>query len=373
MLRLLGRVRSAYLGRFPQVRGEWNVGALARLASVAIGLATFPMVRAERRVAPGRLHPALSSMLVIADALCEALRPTLADPRSTPQWMSDPKGVARQIVEHLEHRHTRVAGMAGGSVWLPMVEDFVAVLVDGRLGARDVPLDAALEEALADLEPAIDYALLGLKVQAAMSSLQPTMMRRYATLARLAADWSARADSPAQPIAEMLRQALEARRRALPEAQDPRCPLGERACADMYAHCAAGLYELSAGSLPEQVAAHRDLRDAELVRRLMALAQARFGSADTDFSIAVADYLLEEQAVLRVAAATQSRINARLRRPECECPPGADPIGVPERPAAGAARHASALVLDLEVLLGLRIDVDASTLSIDTQAPIALH
>jgi hypothetical protein len=73
-----------------------------------------------------------------------------------------------------------------------MIEEFLSVLVDGKLPRGGLPaeLDPQVRAALCDLDPVIDYALLGLQAYAAVFSVWPAMARAYQTLESIAAAWA---------------------------------------------------------------------------------------------------------------------------------------------------------------------------------------
>ena len=73
-----------------------------------------------------------------------------------------------------------------------MIEEFLNVLVDGRPveGAESVVLDAPVQAALEDLDPAFDYGLYGLQAYAVVFSLWPMMSRTYEQLLAIVETWS---------------------------------------------------------------------------------------------------------------------------------------------------------------------------------------
>ena len=369
MMRLLQPVRAAYLRRFPQARRGWTVGHLERLATAVLGLATWPLVRANAPVANGELHPALSSLFRVTDGLRMTMHQMLFVPIGEPTVPADTPMTSAQVLDYAERNYSFHSehGVCAGP--RSMVEEFLAVLIDGRPVAAEAALDDDLLAALADLEPAFDYAMLGLKAHAVVFSVWPLMARRYEALAPLAAAWQQRAG--AEPavgeLAERLRERVARIRSATYLAQESWRADREAVYADMYAQCAAGAHEASVVPLPEQVAARRDRRDGELVRRLLPLLQARFGSADTDFAVAVVDFLLQEQALLRVAAAAQAQVNTLVGRAAPKRAFDARDVDLHVQLQGSARRTMPDLVAELEQSLGLRIELDTERLEIQPE------
>lgn len=366
MMRLLQPVRAAYLRRFPQARRGWTVGHIERLATAVLGLATYPLVRTRGPVVNGDLHPALSSLFRVTDGLRMVMHQMLFVPIGEPTLAPDAPMSAAEVFAYAERNYSFHSehGVCAGP--RSMVEEFLAVLIDGRPVPADGPLDDALQDALADLERAVDYAMLGLKAHAVVFSVWPLMARRYEALAPLADAWRRRAGGAAlDHLADRLQLRVDSVRRATYLAQEGWRADREAVYADMYAQCAAGAHEASVAPLPEQVAARRDARDAELVRRLGALLAARFGSADTDFAVAVVDFLLQEQALLRVAAAAQAQVNALLGRGAPRRAFAARDVDLHVQLQGSARRTMPDLVAELEALLGLRIELDTARLALD--------
>ena len=175
MMAMLLRVRATYLRRCPDALAGWTVGHLERLSTAVLTLPAWQLMRRDGRVANGALHPVLSSMFRVTDGLRMTMHHMLFIPFGEPTRHPDTPMTAAEVHAYAERAFSFISdhGVCAGPK--AMVDEFLAVLVDGATPRDGLPavLDPALEAATADIEPAIDYAMLGLQAYAAVFSLWP--------------------------------------------------------------------------------------------------------------------------------------------------------------------------------------------------------
>ncbi len=189
MMALLINVRASYLSRFPDARKGWTVGDVERLSTAVLALPSFMMLRCDAPVANGDLHPALSNLFRVADGLRmvmhQMLFVPLYEPMLTPDAPIDPQAILdyadRNFSFHSDH------GVCAGPRF--MIEDFLSVILDGEAprGGFDAELDPELYGVINLIEPALDYAMLGLQAFGTVFSLWPAMTRCYEQLHDLVA------------------------------------------------------------------------------------------------------------------------------------------------------------------------------------------
>jgi len=390
MMALLRAVRAAYLRRYPEAASGWTVGHIERLSTAALALATWPLVRAERPVASGALHPALASLFRVSDGLRMTMHQMLFVPIGEPTVGPDAPMNPGEILDYAERNHSfhSAHGVCAGP--RAMVEEFLATLIDGREPALPdpvaAPFDAAVIDAFASIEPALDYALLGLQAYAAVFSLWPKMTRAYEDLLAAVHPWAA--SGAARPVAlrERVRAHVESVRQASFLANEGWRADRERVYADMYAQCGRGLgLPADAPTLPERLALPRTARHAALAERLQERVLDCWGSevadaADAAHARAVADvmlgFLLQLQGVLRTACAVQWRINRRLGRTPPQRRFSAVEIDLHNHLQGAAVRRVPYLFDELQSLLQARLSVDTESVSVELtpfDAPAAGH
>jgi hypothetical protein len=259
-----------------------------------------------------------------------------------------------------------------------MIEEFLAVLVDGAAPALDAarPLPAAVQDALAEIEPALDYALLGLQGHAAVFTLWPVMARCYERLAETSAAWARHGGPAVQALAQRLAGHVEGLRQRSYLAHEHWRVEREAVYADMYAQCAAGLSPRGlAGAdddLPGQIAPMLSCTHAVADRRLENLLQRRLGRADgSDRADARAlrdrlmEFLLQMQAILAVAREAQARLNSCLgRQPPLRAFDSAD-LNLHNLLQPADPTRLPYLIDELQDLLRLRISVDADSITVE--------
>jgi hypothetical protein len=368
MMLVLQAVRAAYLRRFAhdaslQGGARWTVGHLERLATAVLAVATYPLVRADQPVANGGLHPVLSSVFRVTDGLRMTMHQMLFVPVGEPTLAPDAPMTSTEILAYAERNysfHSEHGVCAGPQA---MVEEFLAVLVDGQPVTVEEPLPDELHAVLDKLSPAIDYGLLGLQAYAAVFSLWPLMTRAYERLNTAAQAWADAAGGDVATLAAHLAVRVAALRTSTYLAHEQWRVDRQAVYADMHAQCALGTGQRAAEPLPRQLATDPTQVGATAMH-LMALLSPRLGHASAAASQAmgvfvqeVASFLNQELALLRAAARCQWAINQVLARAHARRPFGAKDIDLHNQ-LQGTARRVPDLVADLESLLNLQIDLD---------------
>jgi hypothetical protein len=199
MMAMLLKVRAAYLARCPDARAGWTVGHLERLSTAVLALPALQLMRRENRVGHAALHPVLSSMFRVTDGLRMTMHHMLFIPFGEPTRKPDTPMTGPEVHAYAERAfslHSEHGVCAGPQA---MIDEFLAVLVGGELPRDGLPatLEPELEGAIADIEPAIDYAMLGLQAYAAVFSFWPMTMRCYEQLHAIATGWARDEPTPA--------------------------------------------------------------------------------------------------------------------------------------------------------------------------------
>ena len=374
MMVVLQCVREAYLRRFPDARNGWTVGHLERLATTVLALPTYQLMHMETANDETRLHPALSSLFRVTDGLRMTMHQMLFVPLGEATLAADAPMTGADILAYAERNYSLHSehGVCAGPT--AMIEEFLSVLVDGRAPRSSAPveLDAEVRQALEALEPAIDYALLGLQAYAVVFSLWPAMTRAYEALADIA-ERSAAANNPRLLyLRDRMRHHIERIRLGTYLGTEQLRTERELVYADMYAQCGAGLRDQPATrTLKQCIAPARNSRNHAAKHTLLAAARAHFGNAGhtTDtLLVALADclsqFLLQEQAVLRAATHTQMQINRLLGRAAPKRAFSAADIDMHNLLQGVAERRLPYLINEIEALLGVQIYVDANRIEI---------
>ncbi len=384
MMQALAAVRSAYLLRFPQAAAGWTVGHVEQLATMVLALPTHALVRTDAPVANGALDPVLSSLFRVADGLRMVMHQMMFVPIGEPTLAHDAPIDSASILAFAERNHSFHSehGVCAGP--RAMIEEFLAVLLDGRVSADARHIDGALEAALAAMAPAMDYGLRGLRVHVSLFSSWPAMARTYARLAAVVEQAGVGAPRALQQRFAGHVAALQAGSYLATEQWRTE---REHGYAGIFAGCGAGLNlaprdnDLRARIL----AARRPLADAAVatMHRAWRRCVARAASAEGGtFAVAAAmadtlaaplaeiavDYVAELRAILAVAIGEQQALNRQLGRPA--------PRQAFDAAAADLHNHLQAaerrlpfLVDELAALLGLRLQIDAERVVIDDDEP----
>lgn len=364
MMATLQQVRQAYRQRYPDARAGWTVGHLERLATAVLALPTYQLMRVDNPVST--LHPALSSLFRVTDGLRMVMHQMLFVPIGEPTLSPDAPMDAATILAYAERNHSFHSehGVCAGPQ--AMVAEFLAVLVDGQPAPAAGPLPAAVQQALDELPAAIDYALLGLQAYAAVFSLWPAMTRCYGQLAQAAAGTEG-------PAWALLRERLQAHadsvQRSTFLAQEAWRADREQVYADMYARCGQGLGQAVDGATLPQALQHAGHQG--LAARIAAQLRLRLGDTHPQalaaLGQALVDFILREQAVLRLATSVQARINTLLGRMPPTRPFDSADIDIHNQLQGALSRRLPYLLDELEALFGMAVTLDADAIHIHTR------
>jgi hypothetical protein len=379
MMATLLRVREAYLSRFPEAAQAITIGHLERLSVVVLALPTYQLMRRNNCVANGDLHPALSSLFRVTDGVRMTMHQMLFLPGAEPTRAPSEAVTVDQIIDYAERNysfHSEHGVCAGPSA---MVRELIQVLLEGR-GNTDyssVTLVPAVQTAVDDLDAAIDYGLLGLRVHAVAFSRFPMMGRAYEDIAGLvdrlpmnSGAWLAAFRHRMQGLRSLLKTTYLAH-------EDWRISR-EAAYAEIYqqcgraAHCGEGpgLDRLLAPSWTEA-----DRRTETALRSILRSQGAPQDEASEalvhELSARIMDFLLREQAVLRAAATAQHLVNRHLGRKQPDRVLTTADLNVHGFTREPPADHLPNLTNELERLLGLHLAVDANGLVIARRDVVA--
>ena len=329
MMAVLLHIRETYLQRFPQARAGWTVGHLERLSTVVLALPTYQLMRTQHRVENGQLPPALSCLFRVTDGLRLTMHQMLFVPIGEPTRSPDSPMNSAEVFAYAERNysfHSEHGVCAGPKV---MVEEFLGVIIDGQAprSAYVGAFDPAIQAALDDLEPAFDYAMVGLQVHAAIFSVWPIMTRAYEELFGIVEAWAAKGSPRVVTYRDQLATQIEYIRTKTHHAKEEWRAHRELAYGDMFAQCAAGLRSgeqkasCSTQTLAELIAPRR-LAEHEVVKQQLLEAIGRGLDCDADRDVAeinqMADcllyFFLAIQAILRVGCDTQQHVNRLLGR-----------------------------------------------------------
>jgi hypothetical protein len=98
-------IRDAYLRRFPKARHGWTVGDLERLSSLVLMVPAYLLMRAEKRVENGHLHPVLSSMFRVTDGVRMTMHQMLFLPVVEPTLPPDAPMTSAEIYAYAERNY----------------------------------------------------------------------------------------------------------------------------------------------------------------------------------------------------------------------------------------------------------------------------
>lgn len=374
MMAALLEIREAYLTRFPEARAGWTIGHIERLSVTVLALPTYLLMRNAGRVANGDLHPALSSLFRVTDGLRMTMHQMLFIPIGEPARSPDEPMTSAEIYAYAERNysfHSEHGVCAGPRV---MVEEFFSVLIDGKAPRGGVPaeLDPQVRAALDDLEPVIDYALLGLQVYAAVFSSWPIMTRAYHALHAIAGRWAAEGHAPAAALRDQLEARVERIQQTGYLSTEDRRIDRERVYADMFAKCGLGVTGvLPRPTLDERIALTPFATGGSIALKVRAALEQALQVDDgsvprhlDEMQECIAGYLRQTQAVLRVAGEAQREINMLLGRTMPEQPFDAADINSHIRLRGDREKDTPFLLYDLKEMLRLDIALDKGAIEI---------
>jgi hypothetical protein len=381
---MLLQVRQAYLERCPEARQGWTVGHLERLATTVLALPAYQLMRRERRVENGQLNPVLSSMFRVTDGLRMTMHHMLFIPFGEPTRKPDTPMSSAEVHAYAERAfslHSEHGVCAGPKV---MIDEFLSVLVDGQLPRDGLPdtLEPELQDAVADIGPALDYAFLGLQAYAAVFSLWPITMRCYEQLHGIVHAWAQ--DEPGSAAVHALLQWLKPiitrLRTSTHLATEAWRADREFVYGDMYAQCHRGLTgQAPSQPLAELLAPRPVLAGDAPVGRLQVALLRKFGAGATAAQrehralllSCLMQYFVQAQAVVRVACSVQQRTNQLLGREVPAQPFMVDDIDSYVQLVGMTEGRVPFLLHELHAQFGLRVAIDAKRVDIKGQVVAA--
>jgi hypothetical protein len=373
MMAALHRIRAAFLRRFPDAKDGWTVGHLERLATAVLCVPTYQLMRRDRPVPNGQLHPALSSLFRVTDGLRMVMHQMLFVPIGEPTMSPHDPVSSEQIHDYAERNYSFFSGTGVCAGPKHMVQEFLSVLVDGAKADQyaSFAFDPGVEAALSDVDLAIDYALYGLQAYAVTFSMWPLMTRTYERLALIAeaavGDGARGFDSFHARMGFHLlnlrispylaREALRADR--------------DQVYADMYEQCGRGVSSRRAtAKLHDLIAPVRSADIVAVESKLRSNLANKFncpasGSPHIEALLAcVIDYVARTQAILQEACATQARINGLLGRSKPVRPFGSPDMNVHNLLQGAESRRLPYLLDELEVAFGVRFEIDTRRVAV---------
>ena len=368
MMAALLRIRSAYFRRFPDAAEGWTVGRVERLATLVLSVPTYQIVRCDRPLESGELHPALSSLFRVTDGLRMTMHQMLFVPIGEPTMSPDAPVTSEQIFEYAERNYSfhSETGVCGGPKH--MIQEFLDVVLDGRLSEEleSFAFDGPVEAALNDMDAAFDYGLYGLQVYAAFFSLWPSMTRAYERLGAIAEAAVNDGADGFSGFRDRIRARVVRMKNETYLATDEWRAHREQVYADMYEQCGRGLSvpHLDA-SLPEQLAPVRSDEHAAVGLALTDFLRRHFRSSNAHdahvdaMQACLMDFFIQEQAIFLAACAVQQRLNRMLGRSSPTRPFGSADADVHNLLQGAEFRRLPYLIDELEDALGLAVSIDA--------------
>jgi hypothetical protein len=367
------RIRAAYLKRFPAARSVMTLGDVERLSTLVLAVPTYQLARQQGRVANGQLHPVLSNMFRVTDGVRLTTHHMLFVPVSEATLSPDTPVTAADIHAYAERNyslHSEHGVCAGPS---NMIDQFLRLLIEGQDSGNfaSEPLDEAVENALADLEAAVDYGLLGLQAFAVVFSLWPVMTRTYARMAAIVKDWGGVRTPTLERLHAYLQDKTDVLQKETFHATEEWRANRERVYGDIFAQCAAGLGDPVRQPLAHRVAGRLGEEHRAAAETLRAVLHERCTAGDGSDQGGV-DWLVETlmhsfvrtQEILCLAGDVQRRINDLLGRPQPTRPFTATDVDVHVLLQADEARRLPHLLDELERLLGFHVVITCEQLEI---------
>lgn len=377
MMALLLRVREAYLDRFPAARSGWTVGDVERLTVSVLALPSYMLLRRDGPVENGELHPALSNLFRVTDGLRMVMHQMLFLPLYETMKQPDMAVVASDILDYADRNYSFHSdhGVCAGPRF--MIEDFLGVILDGAepRSGWDAELDPELEAAATLIEPAMDYAMHGLRAFGAVFSLWPAMTRTYERLHQLLAMGGQIGDA-AQEIAVRFEGHFAAlSHRSFLASGDWRAHR-ETVYDDMFAKCTAAVTPAApAENLSAQIAAEVIALDEKSAQALHDALLARFGPEHADvareFSELVREFIGKGQKIVALAEAIQQQTGALLSRKQPDQRLTLQNLNLHNVLMGEDVRTVPFLLDEIADLIGVTIHVDADTIEIRKRPSVA--
>jgi hypothetical protein len=380
MMALVLQMRQAYLRRFPEAAAGWTVGHLERLSTAVLAVPTWLLMRQRDPVANGALHPALSSLFRVTDGVRMVMHQMLFVPIGEPSLQPDAPMTASEIHAYAERNysfHSEHGVCAGPQA---MIDDFLSVLVDGRMPRDGLPtaFEPPIAQAMREVEPALDYALRGLQAYAVVFSLWPSMARSIEAMASVLERWADGGPAAIRAWHVRWQGHLERLQASSYLGTESRRNHRDHVYGDMLAACTRGLAGEPAGLPLSERLLPKVLPGDAVARQALGQALRRHVVADGEplpeqdqlqlwaLVDAVMDHLRRVQAVIREATPVQSGINRLLGRIAPRQPLTAAELDLHNQLQGAATRQLPYLIDELQAVFDIAISVTATTIAITT-------
>jgi hypothetical protein len=343
------------------------------LSNAVLALPTYQLMRQHDRVENGQLHPVLSSLFRVTDGVRMTMHHMLFVPIYEPTVPSNQAVTVDEILDYAERRqsfHARYGVCAGPRA---MVRELLQVLLEGRGNAdyASVALDPAVQSALSDLDAAIDYGLHGNRAYAAAFSVWPVMTQAYEQIAEAVDAWPL----ISTPVITALRESMRAHRTMLKGtylAHEEWRASRQHVYADMYRQSGLGMSNpcetpgLDVLLAPVWTDASRQAAAQlqHILRSHCEVADATTDSFVLDLSACIMEFLLRQQAILRVAIAVQHQVNLFLGRKPPDRAINAGDLHVFNLMQGPDPGRLPVLIDELERLLDIHIHINMNCLAI---------
>jgi hypothetical protein len=359
MMAALARIRGAYLERYPGAAAAPTIADVERLSALVLAVPTYQLVRQDRPIANGDLHPALSSLFRVTDGLRMATHQMMFVPVGEDPMPPATPARVDAILDYVERNYSfhSETGVCAGPTNL--VREFLEVLVEGRAVA-DVTFDHAVELALADMPAAFDYGLRAMQAHCALFTVYPLVAASYAELdAALTAS-----GAPTEVVAAFGQRADTVRTRTL-LARDRWRLDRVRTYHELFDGCSEGLADptpkldalLASGSItPDPAIAVDALCRADRVSTVTATAIAPL----------IARFATEAHAALRAAALMQGHVNRLLGRSPATAAFSIADLDVHGHLLGDVPQRMPMITTELEAHLGIIVAIDSQGFTISS-------
>lgn len=373
MMAALRRIRAAFLQRFPHVSRGWTVGDIERFTSLVLAVPTYQLLRPVNPVANGSLHPALSSLFRVTDGVRMTMHQMLFVPLGEPTLSPDTPMDADTILDYAERNysfHSETGVCAGPR---QMVAELLSVLLDDEHpeDAAGFDFDPAVAAALADIEAAFDYGLHALRAHAALFRIWPAMARAYEALAGVALRALDVGADGLEDFHGRMQQRMAELRGGTYLATEAWRADRERAYDDMFGESGRGLPQSEATpSLSDMLAHARPAPPASLEFILSRIVSERINGDGARLTYAgriakaIVHFALDVQSSLRVACASQAKVNACLGRTQPSRPFDSAALSVHGRLQDVGGQRLPYLLDEIEAALGVRLHIDPETIEL---------
>lgn len=379
MMAAIIRIREAYLQRFPAARNGWTVGDVERLSTLVLAIPTYALMKSQTAVANGALHPVLSNLFRVTDGVRMTTHQMLFVPvaEATLSPLASTSSAAVYAYAERNHAFASTHGVCAGPK--AMIEEFLSVLLDGNDAPwHDVLQDAAVEAALADMQAAFDYGLLGLQAHAVVFSLWPMMTRTYEQLFTLAVNWSGEKTSAVSQLVDHLQEKMDILKNQTLHASEEWRVNRENVYADIDEHCRAGLGQSAGAGLAQRI--HSGMGDdavciqAQLQAHIAMHLQTQADDSNTvSLATALSHFFRQARSVLRIADGVQTDINRLLGRPVPKRAFTLADIDVHVVLQGSEARRLPHLLDVLQTLLGFTTAITKDGIRIRPAVPLPPH